>query len=317
MRKTTILAKKEGAYGTDSIPTGAANAILVSEPSFKLVTQNAKRDIVRDYFGNSEELVGTKYVESSFKVEVAGSGTAGTPPAWAALLEACAFDGTPEGVIRVNYLPTTDVQDSVSQYFYRSGVRHISLGQRGKVTIGMKVGEIPKFAFTMMGLYGGVAAANPAGVDYTDFVTPKVVTDSNSLDLVIGGTVNSAGAPVITGGTAYPSLGIELDLGLDVPFTALVGGETIDVTDRQLTGKLTVDVTAAQEVALEADVLANTMHSIAFQHGTVAGNRVLVYLQQVQFTNPQDEELNGRLLKTYDLVVPPLVGNDEIQIIVF
>lgn len=317
-RNTVALAKTEATYGTDSIPTGSANAILMSAPTFKVGTNNVKRDLIRPYFGASEELVGTKWLETGFEVELVGSGTAGTPPAWGPLVTACAMAETIVAATRVDYLPVTDVQKSVSAYFNRGGVLHKSLGTRGKLSLSMKQGEIPKLKFEFMGLYGGVSAAALPAVDFTAFQTPQVVDNSNSLEIVIGGTVDPTGAPAVVGGTPYPSLGLEIDLGLDVPLTALVGGETVDVTDRQLTGKITIDVTAAQEVTFEGSVLANTLQSIAFLHGTVAGSKVLLFLPSMQFTNPTYDDLNGRALLTYDLTgVPTTAGNDELRIVTF
>lgn len=320
-RNTVVLAKTEVTYGTDLVPVGT-DAILVSNPSFKLSTNNVKRDFVRPYFGASEELVGTRWIENGFEVELVGGGTAGTPPPWGPLVEACAFAKDIEATVRVDYLPLTDVQPSLSIYSFHSGVRHKALGSRGKLSIGMKQGDIPKLRFQFMGLYGGVAAFDPTGVDFSDFPTPQVVTDANSTQMKLGATVNLDNlAPVITGGVAYPSLGIELDLGLEVPMTALVGGETIDVTDRQVTGKVTLDLTAAQDVTFEGDVLANTLTSISFLHGTVVGRKALVYLPRVQLVNPADEDLNGRMLRTFDFFGIPTQGasggNDEVRIILF
>jgi peptide/nickel transport system substrate-binding protein len=52
------------------------------------VANNVNRDLVRNYFGASEQLVGIAYIEAEFTVELQGSGTAATAPAWGALLRA-------------------------------------------------------------------------------------------------------------------------------------------------------------------------------------------------------------------------------------
>jgi tail tube protein len=316
-RNTVMLSKAETTYGTDPVPTGA-EAILMSNPAFKLVTQNVDRNLVRPYFGNSEQLAGTKWLEHGGDVELVGSGTVATAPAWDALILACAMAKSVEVATRVDYLPVTDGQASVTNYVYKSGVLHKALGARGKLTINMKQGEIPKLGFAFLGLYGGVSAASPSGIDFSAFQVPTVVNNTNSAKLWIGGAVADTGAPAVTGGIQYPSLGLELDLGLEVPLTALVGGETIDVTDRKLSGKVTLDLTAAQEVTQEASVLANTLQAVSFLHGTVAGKKVLVHAPLMQFTNPQYDDLNGRQLLTYDLIgVPDGDGNNELRIVLF
>lgn len=316
-RDSVVLSKTETTYGTDAAPTGADNAILTGKPTWKLDINNVERDIVRPYFGAAEELAGTRVCNLSFPVELVGSGAAGTAPAWGPLIAACAMEETVEAGVRVDYTPITNGQSSQSIYYFGSGARHKSLGSRGRLSVGMKQGEIPKLNFSFVGLYGGIAAATPGTVDFDAFEVPDVVLDANSTDIVLGGTVNDTGAPVITGGTAYPSLGLELDFGLEVPLTALVGGESVDVTDRKVTGSLTLDVTAAQEVTFEGAVLANTLTSIAFLHGNTAGKKVLVYLSNVLLRNPQEEELNGRRLIKYDVTGTPEAGNDEVRIVCF
>ena len=83
IRNTVILAKIETTYKTDSAPTGAANALLVSNVTINpLNANNVNRELIRAYFGGSEDLVGTAYLEATFDVEFQSSATLGTAPAW-------------------------------------------------------------------------------------------------------------------------------------------------------------------------------------------------------------------------------------------
>ena len=59
LRNTTLLAKVETAYGTDAVPTGAANSMLVSDVTITHTYANVGRDLIRSFMGGSEELVGT------------------------------------------------------------------------------------------------------------------------------------------------------------------------------------------------------------------------------------------------------------------
>lgn len=94
-RKRTLLAKIETTYGTDSAPVGATNAILCRNLDvMPLEGQTVSRDLVRPYYGNSDQLPTGIYAKVTAEVEIAGSGTAGTAPAWAPLLRACAFAET-------------------------------------------------------------------------------------------------------------------------------------------------------------------------------------------------------------------------------
>ena len=318
IRNTAILLKLEGTatYGVDSVPTGVANAMLVSNLSINPINaQNVDRDLIRPYLGGSEQLLGTRYVEMGFDIEMAGSGTVATAPAWAPALIACGFAQTLTATVRADYLPISTGFDSATIYWHDDGVFHKATGCRGTATFSMKVGERPVISFKFTGIYNTpTAVANPA-VTLTAFRVPQVVTDANTQDVTMGGTHATATAPLIAGGTVYPSQGLELDLGNSVNFTALLGGETIDITQRSVTGKITLDLSAAQEVALMAIVEAGTLQSVGINHGTVANVKTLLWLPSVQLINPAKAEANGKRLVSFDLRVLPLTGNDELRLV--
>lgn len=321
VRDTVILAKVESVYATDPTPTAALNAILCSKPSIKpLNSRNVDRDLVRPYFGASEQLVGTRSVTCELEVELAGSGTAGTAPAFGPLLRACALAEVIIAVTRVDYVPITNAQESVTFWYYDSGVLHKFTGARGNAKFGMLSGDRPGIMFSFEGLLTTLTAATPATVDFSAFRTPLVVTDANSGDLTFGATVASTGAPAITGGTVYPSLGLELDLGNQVEFTPLLGGETVDVTNRSLGGSIKLDLTQAQEVTFFASVLAASLQALSLLHGTVAGNRFIVHQPTVQLFDYSLEEINGKRLigyKTRGVPTPGGGGNDEFRLVFF
>lgn len=87
-----ILSKIEpaNAYGADAGPTGAANAMLLTDVSFSpMEGEDVSRNIELPWQGAQEEL-GTAFravLTGSF--ELVGSGTPGVPPAWGPLLRSC------------------------------------------------------------------------------------------------------------------------------------------------------------------------------------------------------------------------------------
>lgn len=99
-KQRLVLVKTEGSsYGVNSSPTGS-NALFInddlelSQPAGGGVTQ---RRILRPYRGAYENLVVNSQVGITFSVELAGSGTAGTAPAYADLLRACGMAQTVAG----------------------------------------------------------------------------------------------------------------------------------------------------------------------------------------------------------------------------
>jgi hypothetical protein len=312
-RKTAILAKIETTYGVDSTPTGAANAILISNQSVNpLNAQNVDRKVVREYLGGAEQLVGVFYKEVSFDVELAGSGAAGTAPAWGALLKACGMGEVVTASTRVTYTPVSTTFDAATIYYHDDGVLHKLLGARGSYKLNMGLGNTPILSFRFIGIDGGdTAVANPTQT-LTSWKTPLVITNPNTADLLLGCTY-AAGA--LSAGTAYPSKGLEIDSGISVNHNPLLGGETIELTDRNMTGKVSLDLTAAQEVTFMATVKANTTQSVGLAHGSVAGAKIVVYAPAVQLINPKKEDQNGIRMIGYDLRLLPSTGNDEITIV--
>jgi len=316
-RKTAILAKLEPTYGTDSVPTGLADSLLVSDPNVNpLVANNVNRNLVRQYLGGSEQLVGTNYVEVSFTVEAAGSGTPTTAPAWGRLLRACGFAET-VAAASVDYLPssTFGANTSLTIHYHLDGQVHKLLGSRGTFQLAMGVGERPEFRFRFIGRNGGLTATADPTSTLTAWRVPQVVTDTNSADLVLGVLVYTASTGVISGGTAYISKGLQVDVGNQLVFQPLVGAETVELTNREIIGSLSLDLTAAQAATFMTDVLANTTTGLGFTHGVGAGNIVAVYSPVVQRITPSVEDLNGNALHAYQLRMVPSTGNDELRIV--
>lgn len=318
IRNTAILAKIEATYGVDPTPTGAANAMLVTNLSITpLNANNVDRDIIRSYLGGSEQLLGTRYVEMGFDVEFVGSGTVAVAPAWAPLVQSCLCTETVTAATRVDYTPktTAGAADSVTIYWYDDGVLHKATGARGNLTVSMGVGGIPRLGFKFLGIYNTPTASSNPSTTLTAFMQPQVVTDTNTGDITMGGTHNATAAPAIVGGTAYPSQGIEVDFGNTVNFTPLLGGETIDTTARGVTGKITLDLTAAQEVSMIAAAEAGTLTTLGISHGTVANRKAMLWMPSVQIINPGKADINGKRMCSFDLRILPSSGNDEIRLI--
>ena len=316
IRNTVILAKVETTVGTDASPTGSADAVLVSSMSINpLNAQNVNRDLIRGYFGGSEQLVATSYVTCDFTVELAGSGAAATAPQWGDLLLGC---GMAEGLLttpnRVEYTPVSTALKTLTIYYYDDGVLHKLLGAMGNCKLSAKVGERPTLMFSFTGLDGGISAAS-ASATLSAWKTPPTMTKANVVDITLGCTYTTG---AISGGTVYSSTGLDLDLGNTVAYTALLSSDRIDLSQRDVTGTVQFDLTAANEVSFMSTVKANTTQSLGFTIGTAAGNKMIIHAPAVQLINPQKADLNGTRMIGYDLRLVPTAagsGNDELRIV--
>lgn len=304
-RKKTILAKIETTYGTDSVPTGAANAILVRNLDLTpQETDFADRDLIRSYFGNSEQLAGPVRGMLSFEVEMAGASAAGTAPAYGPLLRACAMSETISAGVSVTYAPISSAIEAVSIYFNVDGVFHKFLGNRGNVSLSWSIKNIPVYKFSFTGLYVAVADAAAPTPTYTGFIKPLVVSNVNTTPFTLHSY--SAVASDLT-----------IDFGNQVVHRSLIGGsESVLITDRKVSGSVSIEMTTVAAKDWFAICKAATIGGIDITQGTVAGNKVQVTSSGVQLANPRYAEQDGIQMLQMDMRFVPASGNDELSIVV-
>lgn len=304
-RKRVILAKTEVTYGTDPTPTGAANAILVRNLS--ITPQNSEmvsRDLVRPYLGASEQLEAGVHVTCEFEVEMAGSGAAGTAPAYGPLLLACGMTATTSAGVSVTYAPVSASFGSVTLYYNVDGVLHKVTGARGNVQISLQVGQIPTFRFSFTGLYNAPTDTAMVSPTYTAFQTPLACNSDNTTGFQLhsySGALQSA----------------EINFGNAVNYRMLVGAEDVLMTDRQVTGTVVLEAPTIAAKDYFALGLSAALGNFQVTQGTAAGNRVQVTSSRTSLGPPQYQDSNGiHMLSVPMTFVPSTAGNDEISIVV-
>lgn len=309
-KKTLILAKIETTAGTDATPA-AADALLISDASFEVEYRNVERNLIRPMMGHSGTLVGTRNLKIDFTVELSTSGAAGTAPPWGKLLLACAFAEVVTASTSVEYTPISDAFKTLTIKYAADGVVHTALGCMGTVTLNQPEGDRPTLQFSFIGTDGGSVAATPTG-SYTDWKVPDVVNSANTGKLTLGATYASA---AISGGIEYCSRGLTLNMNNDVKYLAMLGCSGVDITDRKPSGSFAIEVTAAQEISMRAEINANTATAVSLLHGSAAGKQVLVHVPKAMRLNPRYEDYEGVLLLSNDFNAEPNLGNDELRIV--
>lgn len=302
-RKSAILAKIETVYGTDSVPTGAANAILVENLSVTPLKQDlVERKGIQAYFGNRQSIEAGAAVEVGFDVEIAGSGAAGTAPAYAPLLRMCGMAETIVAVTSAAYNPISAAFEAGTIYFHADGILHKALGCRGSVSLKLNAKVIPVYSFKFTGLYSPVTDVALPAQTLTAFQTPLTVNNTNTTGFAIHGY-----AGVLSDFTA--------DLGNTVVHRQVVGSESVLITDRNVTGKLTIEAVLVATKDFFGIAKACTLAALTITHGTVAGNKVKIDAAKVQLMNPSYSEQDGVKMLNLDLkFVPGATGNDDITI---
>jgi hypothetical protein len=93
-RKRLVLCKAESSYGVDITPAGSDALLVRSLEVTPIEADVVSRDLIRNYLGNSDQLLAQTRVSISFQVEMAGSGAGATAPRFSSLLLACGMAET-------------------------------------------------------------------------------------------------------------------------------------------------------------------------------------------------------------------------------
>ena len=308
-RRQVILAKIESTYGTDSVPAVGTDAMLISDLSINPAqSEYVNRDLIRPYLGASQQLPAAIRSEVSFTVELAGSGAAGTAPKWGPLIRACGFAETVNAGVSVQYDPSSGTVPSLTLYAFRDGVRHVIRGARGTFTIALNNRERPVINFTFTGLYQAPTDVTPGTAVYTGWQTPLVFNNQNSSAF----TLQSYSGAVLSS--------ISIDAGNQVEYRSFVGtgGESILITNREVTGQITIESATQAEKDYWVNVRDAVTGNFTITHGTTAGNRVVISAPAVQVTEPQYGDAQGISTTQFNARLTPsaTTGNDEIRILV-
>jgi len=304
-RKRLILAKTETTYGTDPTPTGSANAILVRNLEITpLQADTVTRDLIRPYLGNSDQLLAQTRVEVTFEVELAGSGAAGTAPAYGPVLKACGLSETVSAGTSVTYAPVSASFSSVTIHFHNDGIRHKVTGCRGTFELNAEVGQIPVISFTMTGIYNAPSDESLPSPTYANQAAPLIFKNGNTSNFSIfsySGCLQS----------------LSFQMANEVVYRELVGctKESL-IVNRAPAGDVVIEAPSIATKDFFAIATGSSTGSISFQHGGTAGNIVTFTTAQSDIANPSYSDQDGiQMLNLPYVAVPTSAGNDELSLV--
>lgn len=304
MRLQALLVKAETVYGTDPVPTGAANALLAQNVKINpMKGSDVKRDYDRPYFSAAPTVPVGLHMTISFEVEVKGSGVAGTPPAYGPLLRACKWAQVIVASTSVAYTPHSGTQESCTIYWYLDGQLYKLVGARGTFSYKLNAQGIVVLAFEMTGLWAAPSTtAIPTvtlGTQLSQF--PQVATSANTPTFTYGAT------PLILRNFTF-------DAGNEVKPRFLVGSESIMITNAEEMIKFTIEtppLATFNPIALAA--AANTA-AMVLVHGTGAGKICTLNMPAVQIARPEGfDDQDGIVEMSLSAMPLPVTnaGNDQ------
>lgn len=302
-RNKTLLVKIETSYGTDPTPTGAANAILATDVKLSpMEGQDVSRELdSRPYMGAQPTVPAGLYAKISFKVEVKGSGAAGTAPAIGPLLRSCAMAEVIVASTSVTYNPITTGHESCTIYFNVAGRLFKMTGCRGTAVYRVSAQGVVYLEFEMTGLFSQPTdAAVP---------TPTFGTQMTQMPQV----ASSANTPTFTiNAVSCVMRNFALNMGNDVKPRLLVRSESIIIADKAEMIDTTIEAVALATLNPYALAAAGTTMALSLVHGTGAGKITTLSVPAAQMQRPTGlEQQDGIVEWPLKLVPLPVNGNDQ------
>lgn len=296
-----VLAIAEAVYGTEVVPTGA-NAIVTSGAQLSpLEGSTVSRNLDRATFGADQALHIGVHAILTFSVELVGSGTLGTAPAWGPLIKACGVLETIVADTSVVYTPDTASTESLTLYFFLDGQLHKLLGARGTFTLSGDSQTIPKLNFTFTGLWvePSSTAAPTALTGWDAFQIPQPVTFDYTPKVSVLGL-----------DSVFKSF--SFDQGNTVTYFDNPGERSVEIIDRESKGQISIIAPKLSDRNYFALAKANTLGPLTFVHGQDDATRVALISPSAQLLQPKYGDDQGRATLEASLsFVPTTAGDDE------
>lgn len=304
MRKTLMALKLEATEGTPETLAGTDCFLIRNATLTPLAGNTVAREFVREVFGNYGTIQLDQHVELSFEIEFSPSGTAGTRPAYADALLACALEETVSAGTSVTYNPVSADFDSATIAVYMDGILHTMAGCRGTVSLNLSRGALPTLNFTFMGSYAAPEDDTPLVPNFTDF---KVPLGPNSLN-----------TPTVTlHGISVCMESFNFDLANQTVFRDLPGCDPkCLITNRSPAGTMVFEMTDVATYPWVESARTHVVDDLQIIHGVGAGKIITVNAPAVSFNPPSFTDSDGIMMCSMPLVFEPTsAGNDEIELV--
>jgi len=114
---------------------------------------------------------------------------------------------------------------------------------------------------------------------------------------------------------------LKIDLGSKVEYSeeltnSATNGQRMLITERNVTGDITVRLSAAEEIAWRSAIAGGVESGMGFTLGSAAGGILKMFSKRTQRVTPQRLDYNGMLYTQSGLRMIPDLGNDEMRLVV-
>lgn len=301
-----LLIKTETVYGVDSNPAEDADAILATNVKLSpMEGQDVSRELERVYMGAQPTVAAGLHSKITFKVEMKGSGQAGTAPAIAPIFIACAFaEDASGGEVTYTRMGIGAQHGSAVVYINIGGILYKMLGARGTAKLTVNAQGIAYLECEITGLF----------VMPEDQALPTPSYGSQlSLVPVISTTENT---PVFTVGSIPMVMNsLTLDFGNTVELRNWIGSDSVVITAISESIQTKIEAVPLATWNPYALAKAGTTQELRLTNGTEAGNIVDVAVDALQIQRPSTiDQTQGIVDWTIQGVPQPVIGNDQLTI---
>lgn len=302
-RRRLLLAKVELTYNTDPTPTGSANAVLIEDLNWQTEgLRMVERPAIRSSLGALQHLYGGSLLACSFKVEVKGSGAAGTAPEIGDLLLGCAHAETISASTSVTYAPASASQSSLTLYIYEDGTLIKMTGSRGTVNFTGEVGERLMAEFTFVGHFSGP----------TDVALATPTYDSTVPPILINGSFSIGGFSAVIQAFNFSS-GITVETPPDL--SATDGYGQVLCTSRDVAGSINPEQPLVASHDFMAAFKAGTTEAVNLGPIGSAGNQFQITMPAAYYRSISPSERQGVLAYDLPFGAAEDSGDDEYAIV--
>jgi len=307
-RKKFLIAKIETTYGTDPSPVGGSDAVQVTNLELTPIeSDNVQAATYQGFLGNPTRgtLVANKRVSVTFDVELAGSGTAGTAPAFGPLLKACGLSQTIVSSVSVTYAPVSSSFDSATIYCFYDGTRHKITGARGTVSFNMTAGQFAVASFNFIGIYNAPDSTALSGsFTVANQAAAIEVNDTNVTTATFHGVTSSR------------IESFDLALNNELLYKETASNQEVLITNRAPGGTAVIEAPAIGTTDFFGKAVAVATGSTSLVLGATGGNIVTVNAAQTDITGCSYADTNGVIaLSMPFLALPTTAGNNEMSLV--
>lgn len=294
--RKVILFKIEAPAGTDSAPTGLANAFQAIDFKWgnagKANTDEFKYSA--QYYGARDVFNVSMQRDCSFDVPVIGAGlplATNYPAPLLDLYRACGHAAVVTALTNVVLSPISTGEETGSLYAYEDGILRKMLYSRGSMKWMWGEGKVPRCTVAMMGLYGTPTDVAMAAPTFPALQKPVGFGKANTV--------------VTLGALSLKCMSVELDGGRTNVYRRLASVEYIVPTDMKPTVTLKFEMPTVAQKSIYSELETTLDQALSIVHGTAAGNIFTTNASRAQLVDLSEDKDRGQIFVTAKLELLP------------